>query len=72
MSTSPNGIGSSPEDNGRPRVLDLYDASGLLGSVAIGRSIRAIRPNGSEIGTFDTVEAARRAVVLSADTSIGK
>ena len=38
----------------------------MLGHIAIGRSIRAITPDGIEIGTFPTQEEARAAVVRRA------
>lgn len=58
--------GETAFDHGAPGVVAIYNGRDFLGSVAVGRSIRAIRPDGSEIGKFETREAARRAVVRDA------
>lgn len=62
----PDAAGESPFDHGEPRVIDVFNGGDLLGRVAIGRSIRAIRPDGIELGRFATEEEARRAVVRAA------
>ncbi len=53
-------------DHGEPNVIAIYNGLDHLGSIAIGRSIRAITSDGDEIGRFATKEEARRAVVLAA------
>jgi hypothetical protein len=58
--------GETAYDHGEPRTIAIYDGREQLGYVAIGRSIRAVGAGGMEIGTFDTQEAARAAVMLSA------
>jgi hypothetical protein len=68
--TGPSDIGDAdietPFDHGPPRIIDCFNGDDFLGSVAIGRSIRAVRPDGSEISTFDSIEEARAAVVRDA------
>jgi hypothetical protein len=59
-------LGETAFDHGEPNVIDIYNGLDKLGAVAIGRSIRAIRPDGTEIGRFATKEEARRAVVRAA------
>ena len=58
--------GETPYDHGEPRIISVYNGQDHLGSVAIGRSIRALTPDGEEIGRFATQEEARRAVVTAA------
>lgn len=56
----------TPFDNGEPRVIDVYNSDDWLGSVCVGLTIRAVTPDGVEIGTFPTIEEARAAVVRAA------
>ncbi len=59
-------LGETAFDHGEPRVVSIYNGLDHLGDVCIGRSIRAVRPDGTEIGRYDTQEEARRAVVRDA------
>jgi hypothetical protein len=59
-------LGETAYDHGEPRVIAVYNGRDFLGSIAIGRSIRAITPDGIEIGRYGTQEEARRAIVLAA------
>jgi hypothetical protein len=59
-------IGETAFDHGEPCVISIYNGSDLLGYVGVGRSIRAVTPDGLEIGRYSTKEEARRAVVLAA------
>ena len=56
-------IGESDYDHGEPRIMSVYNGCDLLGHLAIARTIRAITPDNIEIGTFETQEEARAAVV---------
>ena len=58
--------GETPFDHGAPGVIAVYNGRDHLGSVAIGRSIRAVTPEGVEIGVFATKDEARAAVVQDA------
>ena len=58
--------GKTAYDHGEPNVIAVYNGLDHLGSIAIGRSIRAVTPDGVEIGKFETKEEARRAVVRAA------
>jgi hypothetical protein len=62
-------VTSTPFDHGPPRVIDIFNGDDFLGSVCIGRSIRAVTPTGEEIGRFETVEFGRAAVVRAAYTN---
>jgi hypothetical protein len=54
------------DDDGPVRVISVYACGTHLGNVNVGRSIRAVRPDRSEIGTFPTVPEAWRTVVRAA------
>lgn len=60
------GRGETAHDHGEPRVISVYNGRDHLGDVCIGRSIRAVTPDGIEIGRYATLAEARRAVVLAA------
>jgi hypothetical protein len=64
--SGPSDLGKSDHDHGPPRVIGIYNGSDHLGNVCIGRSIRAVTPDGVEIGTFVTEAEARKAVVKAA------
>ncbi len=59
-------LGETAFDHGEPQVIAVYNGLDHLGDVCMGRSIRAVRPDGTEIGRFATKEEARRAVVHAA------
>jgi hypothetical protein len=48
--------------SGEVRLIEVYDGRTHLGSVEIGDTVRALTPDGREIGTYPTREAARAAV----------
>jgi hypothetical protein len=59
-------LGESDHEYGEPRVVAIYNGLDHLGNVCIGRSIRAVTPDGIEIGVFPTEAEARKAVVRTA------
>jgi hypothetical protein len=58
-------LGSTAFDYGEPHVRSVYDGRTHVGD-SVGRSIRATRPDGTEIGVFDTIEEPRASVVRDA------
>ena len=50
-------------DHGPPRYITIYNGDDVLGGIAVGRTIRAVTPDGVEIGKFETIDLARLAVV---------
>ncbi len=66
MTSNRDEIGETAYDHCEPNVIAIFNGSDHLGSIAIGRSIRAITPDGVEIGRYASKEEARRAVVLAA------
>ena len=64
--TGPSDIGEPAYDHGEPHVRSIYNGKDWLGDVNVGRSIRATRPDGSEIGVYTSVEEARAAIVRDA------
>jgi hypothetical protein len=54
--------------SGEVRHIDVYAGREHLGSVEIGQeTIRALTPEGNEIGTFPTRDEAREAVTRAAE-----
>jgi hypothetical protein len=58
--------GETAFDHSAPGVIAVYNGRDHLGSIAVGRSIRAVTPDGNEIGTYATKDEARAAVVRAA------
>lgn len=58
--------GETAYDHGEPRVISVYKGRDHLGDICIGRSIRAVTPDGIEIGRYATQDEARRAILSAA------